>query len=239
MGLCLVYKCSSSVVVVCTQTTYITTLPFHPFSVHDVKCCLLSRKCVRACACVCMCVDSVGWWFETVTRALWFCMSVVLLFCCCWKRMNDLFFYRSIQSIWTLWVGALSRLLPCIFWIMFLFVRFFSLILFASWGCCIMNECIPKQTMYNSASNNKAWVSRYETGHASPFGICLLSEVRFWDLHGLYQAGGSPAASALPKLSHSAWRFRVCLPTPWWNRFAVLLLTFLVQGHWEPRICSV
>lgn len=48
-----------------------------------------------------------------------------------------------------------------------------------------MNECIPKQTMYNRASNNKARVSRRDT--TSPFGICLLFEVRFWGAHGLYQ----------------------------------------------------
>ncbi len=102
---CLVYKCSS---VVCIQTTCITTLPLS-----------LSPRCemLPSVQKVSLRVDSVGWCFETDTRALWFCMSVVLLSCCCWKRMNDLFFYCSKQSIWTVCVGALSRLLPCIFFI--------------------------------------------------------------------------------------------------------------------------
>lgn len=95
-----------------------------------------------------------------------------------------------------------------------------------------------KQTMYNSASNNKAWVSRNEMGHASPFGICLLSEVRFWDAHGLYQADGLRCLVLFQNFL-TAPGDSVCLPTSWWICCsAVLLLALLIQGHWEPRICS-
>lgn len=107
-GVCFVYKCSSSVV--CPQTTLTLHLfPYHSFSVHDVNYCLLSRKCV----CVRVWILLAG-----VLRQSWGrCDPVcqLLLFRCCWKRMNELFFYCSIQSIRTLSVGALSRLLPCIF----------------------------------------------------------------------------------------------------------------------------
>ncbi len=66
-----------------------------------------------------------------------------------------------------------------------------------------MNECIPKQTMYNSASNNKAWVSRSEMGHSSPFRICLLSRGQILGCVWPVPSWRSPAASALPELSHS------------------------------------
>lgn len=72
-----------------------------------------------------------------------------------------------------------------------------------------MNECIPKQTMYNSASNNKAWVSRSEMGHSSPFRICLLSEVRFWDAYGLYQADGLRLLVLFQNFLTASRRFRL------------------------------
>lgn len=145
-----------------------------------------------------------------------------------------IYFFIVLNKVFELYV--LEHFLGC-YLVFFLFVKVFCF--FASGGCCIMNECIPKQTMYNSASINKAWVSRSEMGHASPFGICLLSEVRFWDAHGLYQADGLRLLVFFQNFL-TAPGDSVCFLTTWWICFsAVLLLALLIQGHWEPRICSV
>lgn len=90
-------------------------------------------------------------------------------------------FYSSIQSIWTLWVGALSRLLPCIFWI---FLCFFVCVFFylppkvvVLWMNVFQNELC--------ASKSKACVKRDMPHHSeyayyqrSDSGTCMADGLR-------------------------------------------------------------
>lgn len=160
------------------------------------------------------------------------------LFRCCWKRMDDLFFYFSIQSIWTLWVGALSRLLPCVFLddVFYLLGFFFYLphedvVL---WMNVFQNKlCITVHltTRQECRDGTPPHHSEYAYYLRSDSGVLMACTKLLW----------SPAACALPELSHSIRRFKVCLMASWRNsRFCdVLLPVLLIQGHWEPRICSV
>lgn len=74
-----------------------------------------------------------------------------------------------------------------------------------------MNECISK--MYNNAS--KARLECLGAGHASSSKICLLSEVRFWDVCGLYGPDGLRLLVLFQNL-HCIRRFQVSCP-PRWN----------------------
>ncbi len=114
-----------------------------------------------------VCVDSVGWCFETQGHCDSVCQLCYFI-CCCWKRTSDLFFYCS-KSIWTVCVGALSRLLPSsVFFFFFKFVLPLEDVVL--WMNVFQNKlCIIVHLI------TRAWVSRSEMGHSSPFRICLLS----------------------------------------------------------------
>lgn len=73
-----------------------------------------------------------------------------------------------------------------------------------------MNECISK--MYNNAS--KARLECLGAGHASSSKICLLSEVRFWDVCGLYGPDGLRLLVLFQNL-HCIRRFQVSCPSRW------------------------
>lgn len=91
------------------------------------------------------------------------------------------------------------------------------------------------QKMYNNAS--KARLECLGAGHASSSKICLLSEVRFWDVCGLYGPDGLRLLVLFQNL-HCIRRFQVSYPSRW-NvqdcQFSVLI-ALLIQRQWEPRI---
>lgn len=179
--------------------------------------CLVSRKCV---------------WI--LFADVW--VSCLLLFV---AKGWMIYFFIVLYKVFELWVGALSRLLPCIFWI------------FVSFVCELFFYLSPKVVvLWMNVFQNELCIRVHLKARREWSGTCLtirnMPIIRgqilgcAWPVRSWW----SPAASALPELSHCTRRYHVLShkQISWWNvqdcQISVLF-ALLLQGQWEPRICSV